>query len=76
MKIQILGGGCTKCKKLAEITEKAAQELQIKYSLEKITDMSEIMKFNIIQTPALVIDGEIKFYGKVPSFKEVIKFLQ
>lgn len=75
-KIQILGTGCPKCKKLAENSETAAKELGIEYQLEKVTDINEIMKFGVMMTPALAVDGEIKLTGKVPSaeqLKEIIK---
>lgn len=74
-KIQILGPGCPKCKKLAEITQAAAEELDIDYTLEKVTDISEIMKFGVMMTPALAVDGNVKLVGKVPSPDEVKKLL-
>lgn len=75
-KIQILGTGCPKCKKLAEVTEKAAQELGIEFELSKVTDINEIMKFGIMMTPGLAIDGVVKVAGKVPNVNEVKKMLQ
>ena len=75
-KIQILGTGCPKCKKLAENAEIAAKALGIEYELEKVTDINEIMKFGVIMTPALVVDGEVKFVGKVPSPDEIKGLLQ
>lgn len=71
MKIQILGTGCPKCKKLAETAEEAAGQLGLAYELEKITDINEIMKFGVMMTPALAIDGEVKTVGKVPSVDEL-----
>ena len=62
-KIQILGTGCPKCKKLAENAEAAAKELAIEYQLEKITEINEIMKFGVMVTPALAIDGQVKVVG-------------
>jgi small redox-active disulfide protein 2 len=64
-KIQILGPGCPKCKKLAENTEAAAKDLGIEYQLEKVTDINEITKFGVMMTPALVVDGHVKVVGKV-----------
>lgn len=64
-KIQVLGGGCSKCTVLAEEVTKAAQELGVEISLEKITDFKQIMAFGIMTTPALVIDGKVMFSGKV-----------
>jgi len=66
-KIQILGTGCSKCKKLAENAEIAAKELGIEYEIEKVTDINEIMKFGVMATPALAVDGKVKIAGKVPS---------
>ena len=71
-KIQILGTGCPKCKKLAENAEAAAKALGIEYSLEKVTNINEIMKFGVMMTPALAVDGVVKVVGKVPD-SETIK---
>jgi len=71
-KIQILGTGCTKCKKLAENAESAARALGIEYTIEKVTDINEIMAFGVMMTPALAVDGEVKVVGKVPD-PEAIK---
>lgn len=72
-KIQILGTGCPKCKKLAEAAEQAAKELGIEYELEKVTKISDIMKFGVMVTPALVVDGKVKVVGKVPAVEEIKK---
>jgi small redox-active disulfide protein 2 len=66
-KLQILGTGCPKCKLLTEHAERAAQELGLDYELEKVTDIGKILEFGIVATPALVVDGEIKVFGHVPS---------
>ncbi|APG27398.1 redox-active disulfide protein 2 [Syntrophotalea acetylenivorans] len=71
MKIQILGTGCKKCRKLAENAETAAQELQLDYELVKVTEMQDIAGFGVLMTPALAIDGQVKLAGKVPSVKEL-----
>ena len=70
-KIQILGTGCPKCKKLAENAEAAVKDLGIEYDIEKITNINEIMSFGVMMTPALVVDGDIKAVGKVPSPDEI-----
>ncbi len=67
MKIQILGTGCPKCEKLAETAESAAQALGIEYEIEKVKDITKIMEFGVMITPALVVDGEVKVSGNVPS---------
>ena len=71
MKIQILGTGCPKCKKLAENAEAAAQSAGVEYTIEKVTDINEIMKFGVMMTPALAVDGDVKTVGKVPSPTEI-----
>jgi small redox-active disulfide protein 2 len=70
-KLQILGTGCAKCKKLAELTEQAAKSLGTECEIEKVSDVREIMKFGVLVTPALAVDGEVKFAGKVPSVDEI-----
>jgi small redox-active disulfide protein 2 len=75
MKLQVLGTGCPKCKKLAELTETAAQELGIEYELEKVTGINDIMKMGVMMTPALVVDGDVKVAGKLPSAEEIKSYL-
>jgi small redox-active disulfide protein 2 len=74
-KIQILGTGCPKCKKLAENAEAAAKKLGVEYTLEKVTAISDIMKFGVMMTPALVVDGEVKMAGRVASPEDIEKVL-
>lgn len=76
MKIQILGTGCSKCKVLAANTETAVQELGLKAEVEKVTDIRDIMKFQILMTPGLAIDGKIKSAGRVPSPEEIKSMLR
>ncbi len=75
MKIQILGTGCPKCKKLTEHAEAAAKALQLDCQIEKVTDISQIISFGVMTTPALVVDGEVKLLGMVPSVEELKKML-
>lgn len=75
-KVQILGAGCSKCNKLAKETEKAAQSLNVEIELEKVEDFTEIMKFGVMTTPALVVDGDVKFSGKVMKAKDLIQYLK
>ena len=70
-RIQILGAGCPKCRKLAEAAETAAKELGIEYSIEKVTDMDDILNHGVMMTPALAVDGEVKAVGKIPSVEEM-----
>ena len=76
MKIQILGTGCPKCKKTAEAAEAAVNELGIEAEIVKVTDLNEIMKFGVMLTPALAVDGDVKVVGKVPSVEDVKGMLQ
>ena len=69
--IQILGTGCPKCKKLAENAEAAAKALGIEYELVKVTDINEIMKFGVMMTPAIAVDGDVKSTGNVPSVDDI-----
>ena len=75
MKISVLGTGCPKCKKLTETAEAAAQELGVAYELEKVTDINDIMKYGVMMTPALAIDGKVVTTGKVLSVEETKKLL-
>lgn len=70
-KIQVLGTGCPKCKKLTENAEAAAKEAGIEFEIEKVSDINDIMKFGVMITPALAIDGEVKFVGKVLSSDDI-----
>ena len=74
-KIQILGTGCPKCKKLAESAEAAIKDLGGEFEIEKVTEINEIMKFGVMMTPALAIDGQVKAVGKVLSPEEIKKML-
>jgi small redox-active disulfide protein 2 len=75
LKLQVLGTGCPKCKRLEAQTQAAAQATGIEYELVKVTNMDEIMAFGVMMTPALVINGEVKVVGKVPSVSEIQKLL-
>lgn len=75
-KIQVLGPGCPNCRRLAELTEKAAGELGIEYELEKVTDITKITQFGIMATPGLAVDGKVLVSGRVPSETEIKKMLQ
>ena len=70
-KLQVLGTGCPKCKKLTELTEAAARNAGIEYEIEKVTDINAIVAFGVMTTPALVVDGEIKVAGRLPSASEL-----
>jgi small redox-active disulfide protein 2 len=74
-KLQVLGTGCPKCKKLAENAQAAVNDLGLDCDIEKVTDVNEIMTFGVMITPALAIDGQVKVVGKVPSPDEIKQML-
>ena len=73
--IKILGTGCSKCQSMTGVVKDVVSENDIDATIEKVEDIMEIMKFNIMSTPALVIDGLIKIKGRVPSKDEVLALL-
>ncbi len=75
MKISILGTGCPKCKKLAENAEAAAKELSLDCEIEKVTDINAIMKFGVMMTPALAVDGKVLSSGKALGTEDIKKLL-
>jgi small redox-active disulfide protein 2 len=70
-KLQILGTGCPKCKELGTRTEQAARELGIEYEIVKIDNITDIMSFGVMTTPALAVDGVVKVAGKLPGVEEI-----
>lgn len=75
-KIQILGTGCPKCRKLAETAEKAATHAGLDYEIVKVTDLNDIMDYGVVVTPGLALDGKVLFTGKVPSVDELTRMLR
>ncbi len=75
MRIQILGTGCARCKTLTANAERAVQELGVQTEVEKVTGIKEIMEFQILMTPGLVIDGKVKSAGRIPSPEEIKQML-
>ncbi len=71
----ILGGGCSRCSQLYEVTEQAAKEAGVAYEMSKVTDLKKIMAYGVMVTPALVIDGTLKVAGRVPSVDEIKQML-
>jgi small redox-active disulfide protein 2 len=76
MKIQILGTGCPKCEKTTKAVKEIVEELGLEAEIEKVTDLNEIMTFNVMSTPAVVIDGQVKIAGRVPSARALRKLLK
>jgi small redox-active disulfide protein 2 len=75
MKIEILGSGCAKCRTLYENTKKALEGSGKSADVLKVEDIPSIMKYGVMSTPALVIDGEVKISGRVPSVAEIMEML-
>ncbi|WP_308993874.1 thioredoxin family protein [Mariniflexile litorale] len=73
--IKILGTGCSKCKAMTTVVQEVISENNMDASIEKVEDIIEIMKFNVMTTPALVIDGVVTIKGRVPSKDEVLALL-
>ena len=76
MKIEILGMGCVKCNRLEENAKKAIEELGIDAKLEHVADMSQIIEYGVMATPALVIDGDVKCAGRTPDVDEIKGWLE
>jgi small redox-active disulfide protein 2 len=75
MKIQILGGGCPKCQKLAENAKEAVSEIGIDAEIENVTDTDRIMDMGVMITPALAVDGVVKSTGKVLDKSEIVRLI-
>lgn len=75
MNIKILGTGCSNCKRLEANTKNAIEELGLDATIEKVTDIKDIMKYGVMSTPALVVDEKVKVMGKVPSSEDIKKYL-
>jgi len=76
MKVQILGTGCPRCKKLEAHARKAIEELGVDAEIEKVQDIKEITKFGVMMTPALAIDGKVKCSGEIAPPEKIKKWLQ
>ena len=75
MEVKVLGTGCSKCKTLYNVVEKIVRENNLDVTLTKVEDIMEIMSYNIMSLPAIVIDGEVKVKGRVPSESEIREML-
>ena len=74
-RLQILGSGCSKCRMLTDHAEEAAKALGLEYTIEKVTNIDDIVAFGIMATPVLVVDGEVKVSGRVPTAEAIKAFL-
>ena len=75
MEIKVLGPGCTRCQQTAGQIKEAVAESGIKADIEKVTDAMQIAGYGVFGTPAVVIDGEVKCVGKIPSTEDIKKWL-
>ncbi len=75
MDVKVLGPGCAKCKKLYEEADKAIKQLGLAATLTKVEKLTEIAAYNVLMTPALVIDGQVKTAGRVPNTAELTTLL-
>lgn len=74
MIIKILGPGCNNCTTLEQRTKEAINELNIEADIEKVTDYQEIASYGVMKTPALVLDGKLLFYGRVPTVSSLKEY--
>jgi len=75
MDIKILGSGCPKCQRLEQLTREVATDLGVDVQIEHVRDMAKIMEFAVLSTPALVVDGEVKASGRMPSKEDIGRWL-
>jgi small redox-active disulfide protein 2 len=76
MRIQILGTGCPKCRLLEEHARQAVKELGVSAEIEKVTNIEEIMRFGVMMTPALAINGSVKAVGRVLTKDQIAEFIK
>jgi small redox-active disulfide protein 2 len=75
MNVKVLGTGCARCKMLYAEAEKAIAQAGVQAAIEKVEKIDEIMKFGVMTTPALVIDGEVKCSGRIPRSTDIVSWL-
>jgi small redox-active disulfide protein 2 len=76
MRIEILGTGCPKCKQLEANARKAIEETKKKAEIVKVTEINKIIEYGVMSTPAIVVDGEVKASGRIPTAEEIKKWLK
>ena len=76
MEIKVLGPGCPKCQQTAKIVKEAVAESGVAANIEKVTDVMKIAGYGVFGTPAVVVDGEVKSVGKIPSKGDVVSWLK
>jgi small redox-active disulfide protein 2 len=76
MEIKVLGPGCAKCGQTEKIVKEAIAEAGVEATVEKITDVMQIMTYRVMSTPAVVVDGQVKSAGKVPKKEEILSWIK
>ena len=76
MEIKILGGGCARCDRLEKLAREVAKELMVEAAFTKVKDMDAIMAYDVLSTPALVIDEDLKSSGRVPRREEIAEWIR
>lgn len=76
MEIKILGTGCPKCKRLEALTREVLEEMGVESTIAKVTDVAEIMSYDIVSTPGLVVDGKVVSSGRLPAKSEIRSLLE
>jgi small redox-active disulfide protein 2 len=76
MEIKVLGPGCPRCGQTEKIVKEVVAEAGVEATVEKITDVMQIMTYRVMGTPAVVVDGEVKSVGKVPKKKEILSWIK
>lgn len=76
MDIKVLGPGCPKCQQTEENVKQAVSESGVEANVEKVTDTMEIAKYGVFGTPSVVVDGEVKAVGKIPTKDDVLKWIK
>ena len=75
MEIKVLGTGCTKCRKLEELTKQTIEELGIEANVEKVEDIYKIMQYGVMRTPGLVVNDKVVLSGRLPKTSEIKELL-
>jgi small redox-active disulfide protein 2 len=76
MEIKVLGPGCPKCKQTEKVVNEAVAESGVAANVEKVTDVMKIAGYGVFGTPAVVVDGEVKSVGKIPTKADVVKWIK
>ena len=76
MEIKILGGGCAKCERLEAVTREVVEETGVEATFTKVKDMNKIMAYDVMTTPALVVDEKVLSYGRIPGKEEIRQWLR